>query len=61
MTYKTNDYYMDSVANRKPIAPSTAAEKEDRQRRQEAAAIEHAKALADAEARWQALWNSCIL
>ena len=46
---------MDSVANRKPVAPATEAEKQDRRRRQEAAAIEHAKAVADSRARWEAI------
>ena len=38
MTYKTNNYYWDSVANRKPVAPQTPAQRADRKQR-EAAAI----------------------
>lgn len=37
MTYKTNDYYMDSVANRKPVAPETPAQRADRKQREAAA------------------------
>jgi hypothetical protein len=34
MTYKTNNYYWDSVANRKPVAPETPAQRADRKQRE---------------------------
>jgi hypothetical protein len=37
MTYKTNNYYWDSVANRKPVAPETTAQRADRKQREAAA------------------------